>query len=141
MTDTIVISFALKSLRDAGFEGGSYNYSVMMEEADTTRTDLVPNDDKWITHTFSAPATQVPPTAAPSAEPTTSARPKPTVEPTPEPTVAPTPEPATPQPDAQSFAAPQERTEDDATSTPLRVAAAGSVVAGAGIALVRFWPF
>jgi hypothetical protein len=140
MADTITVSFALKSLRDAGFEGSSFNYNVWMEEAQTQRSDSVPNDYAWIAHTFSAPATSVP-TVAPTPVPTVAPTPEPTIEPTPEPTVEPTPEP-TAVPDVISFATPQESTDDEGDgTTPLRVAAAGSVVAGAGIALVRFWPF
>jgi len=140
-TDTITFSFALTSLRDAGFEGNSFNYSIVMEQdIASDNWDRVPGTDDpdagWITHTFSVRATPVP-TVGPTPEPVVAPTAEPTVEPTPEPTA----EPATPQPDAMSFGAPQERTEDDGTSTPLRVAAAGSVVAGAGIALVRFWPF
>jgi hypothetical protein len=144
-TDTITFSFALSVLRDAGFTGSSYNYSIVMEEKIASDNwDRVPggasHDTAWITHTFSQPPTPVP-TVAATLEPTAQPTAAPTAEPIPEPAAEPTPDTATPQPDAMSFAAPQEHTTDDGTSTPLRVAAVGSVVAGAGIALVRFWPF
>lgn len=139
MTDSITVSFALEPLRRAGFSGSSYRYNIWMKEASTQASDTVPNASGWITHTFSAPATPVP-TAVPTPEATATPTPEPTLAPTPEPTADPTPR-ATTTPDVISFAAPRESSGDGGTSTPLRVAAAASVLAGAGMALVQFRPF
>jgi hypothetical protein len=125
---TLVIAFDIAVLRRAGFDGQSYGYTVRVSEADSQRTDAVPNNSSKISHTLDVPTT------TPMPEPT----PRRTKRPTPKPlldlraSASPSATPAATD-EAVAFPAPVET----GSSTALRIAAIASVLAAAAAVFVR----
>lgn len=136
-SSTLVVSFPLAALRKAGMTSDRYTYTVWASES-SRYSDTVPNDGS-VTHVLSPPGTPRP------VAPVVTAAPNPTIAPTAEPTATPkstvAPAPTQTPDEAAGFSAPEESTDDGEQSTPLRVAAIGSVVAGAGVALLALRSF
>lgn len=134
-SNTLTVSFDLDVLRNAGFTGSSFRYTIWLAETESV-SDSIPNGNT-ITHQLSLPATPVP-----------TAVPVPTVAPTPDPTPVETPtvtvttsSAPTRAPQAASFGAPEEKDEKSGFPVIPVAAGGGVVLAGVAFALVRFLPF